>query len=57
VIEIAEKRHLEESTSQEPEAGENVEMYPACAAQTNVECWVHRDIILDVKTTIGGGNV
>ena len=27
MIEIAEKRHLEESTSQEPEAGENVEMY------------------------------
>ena len=26
VIEIAEKRHLEESTSQEPEAGGNVEM-------------------------------
>jgi hypothetical protein len=46
VIEIAEKRHQEANTSQEPEAGGNWDV-SACAAQTNMECWVHHDTILD----------
>jgi hypothetical protein len=46
VIEIAEKRHQEANTSQEPEAGGNGDV-SACAAQTNMECWVHHDTILD----------
>jgi hypothetical protein len=45
VIEIPEKRHLEHVTRARSwwKRGD----VSACAAQTNMECWVHHDTILD----------